>query len=156
MKSSMLGWLLGSCLLVVGQIHAAAPGASAQAQIEPIWDRMQAAANAHDTDRFMAVFLHEPGLVFIANGEVIRGWDALHAQQLKWWRNGTADAVYTEQGKTEFQPLAADLMLTTSRFTSQRTGPDGKPSTGAFTVTYLWKHLAQGWTILYGHESWVR
>ncbi|MEO6969009.1 MAG: hypothetical protein ABI132_11245 [Rhodanobacteraceae bacterium] len=91
---------------------------------------MQRAANAHDTDAFMAPFLHQPSLVFVIDGETIRGWDALHAQQLKWWRNGKSDAVYTPSGNAEFMPLAADLMLTTTTHASRRTLANGKASNG--------------------------
>jgi ketosteroid isomerase-like protein len=117
---------------------------------------MQHAANAHDTDRFMAPFVHQPSLVFAIDGEVIHGWDALHAQQLKWWRNGKSDVVYTPTGDIQIMSLASNLAVSTQTLSSRRTLPNGKTSTGTFVVSYIWKKLPQGWQIVYGHESWSR
>ncbi|MEO7148666.1 MAG: nuclear transport factor 2 family protein [Rhodanobacteraceae bacterium] len=142
--------------LFAGCAHASSIASSAQQQVQAIWDGMQHAANTHDTDRFMAPFEHQQSLIFAINGEVIHGWDALRAQQLKWWQNGKSDAVYTQRGNAEFMPLTADLMLTTSTLASRRTMADGKVSNGTFVVTYVWKKLPQGWRIVYGHESWAR
>ncbi len=129
---------------------------SAARQIRAQWDDMQRAANAHDTDSFMAPFAHRPDLVFAVNGEVIHGWDALHAQQQKWWNHGKSDARYTQAGELELIALGPDAEVSTASFTSRRTRPDGKISTGRFVVTYIWKKLPQGWRIVYGHESWAR
>jgi ketosteroid isomerase-like protein len=129
---------------------------SAQRQIQPILDQMAKAANAHDTDRFMVAYLHQPTLVFVINGNVIHGWDALHKQQLMWWRNGKSDAVYTQTGPTEFEQMSSGLVVTTRTLDSRRTLPDGKESTGSFSITDIWKKLPQGWRIIYSHESWVR
>lgn len=40
-----------------------------------------------------SLYVHSPELVCIENGQLIRGWDALHDQQLRWWKNGESDAV---------------------------------------------------------------
>jgi uncharacterized protein (TIGR02246 family) len=145
--------LLG--ILVAGGLHAAGTPPVAR-QIRAQWDDMQRAANAHDTDRFMAPFAHGPDLVFAVNGEVIHGWDALHAQQLKWWNHGKSDARYVQAGQLEIIALGPDAAVSTASFTSRRTRPDGKISSGRFVVTYIWKKLPQGWRIIYGHESWAR
>jgi ketosteroid isomerase-like protein len=142
-------------ILVTGGLHATGTTPAPQ-QIRAQWNDMQRAANAHDTDRFMAPFAHGPDLVFAVNGEVIRGWGALRAQQLKWWNHGKSDASYTQDGKLEIIALGPDAEVSTASFTSRRTRPDGKISTGRFVVTYIWKKLPQGWRIIYGHESWAR
>ena len=90
------------------------------------------------------------------NGEVIHGWDALYAQQLKWWRNGKSDVRYTAAGPQEFMTLAPDVVVTTLSLTSVRTLSNGKISKGSFAVTDIWKKLPEGWRIVYGHESWAR
>jgi ketosteroid isomerase-like protein len=148
-------------LLLTGAIcaapsHAATGMTSAQRRIQPILDQMAKAANAHDTDRFMAFYIHQPTLVFVINGKVIYGWDALHKQQLRWWRNGKSDAVYTQTEPTEFEQIGGGLVVTTRTLDSRRTLPDGKESTGSFAVTDIWKKLPQGWRIIYSHESWAR
>ncbi|MGH8401281.1 MAG: YybH family protein [Gammaproteobacteria bacterium] len=127
-----------------------------QQQIRPLLNEMASAAKAHDTDRFMAVYSHQPTLVFVFDGKVIHGWDSLRKQQLEWWRNGKSDVIYTQQGQTGFKQLDASVVVTTQSLTSRRTSPDGKVSTGSFTVTDVWQRLPQGWRIVYAHESWVR
>src|SRR6185437_14108535 len=91
MNLSRFAMLLG--VLLAGSASAATPPVSVQ-QIKTLSDDMARAANAHDTERYMALFAHDPNLVFAINGRVINGWDALHAQQLKWWRNGKSVVVY--------------------------------------------------------------
>lgn len=134
----------------------AAPGAAQHPRIQALMATMQKAANAHDTDAFLEPFLHDSSLVFVINGEVIHGWDALHAAQLKWWNNGKSDAVYTQLAETQFTDLASGVVLTTQRIGSKRTGPDGRPVTGTFAVTDVWRSGPTGWHIIYAHESWAR
>lgn len=148
--------LLTSGMLIATCTLAADREPTAQQQIRLLWNKMQRAANAHDTDRFMAPFARGPDLIFAVNGEIIRGWDALYAQQLKWWHDGKSDAHYTQDGGLEFMALRPDAEVSTASFTSHRTGADGKTSTGRFVVTYVWKKMPQGWRIVYGHESWAK
>ena len=152
----LLTTLLLTGLFSAGAAHASDHAASARQQIQSALDEMERAANAHDTDRYMALFAHQPSLVFAANGEVFRGWDALHAQQLKWWQNGKATGVYSENGTTQFMPLADNLMVTTSPLAARRTLPDGTTSRAHFVVTSIWKKLPQGWRVVYAHESWAK
>jgi uncharacterized protein (TIGR02246 family) len=133
-----------------------APAGPAHPRIQALIASMEKAANAHDTDAFLEPFLHDPSLVFVVNGEVIHGWEQLHAAQLKWWKNGKSDAVYTHLGATRFMDIAPGVVLTTQRIGSVRTGPDGKPATGTFAVTDVWRSGPHGWQIVYAHESWVR
>lgn len=117
---------------------------------------MLQAANAHDTDAFMAAMWHSPKLVLVFDGTIIRGWKALHAQQLKWWRNGKSDATYAHGSPPEFVALAPGVELVTLPNVSTRTCPDGKVGTGTFVVSDVWQRLPQGWRIVYSHESWAR
>lgn len=137
-----------------GSAGAASP--SAQQAIEPLMAKMLQAANAHDTDAFMGPYLRAPSLVFAINGEVIHGWDALHAQQLKWWQNGKSDARYTQVGSPEFMALGSDVEMVTWPLAAHRTQPDGKSVDYAFVVTYVWRRLPQGWRIVHGHESFAK
>ena len=155
MKISAWLALVGGILGCANVLATGTP-LSARQQIQVQLHAMLSAANAHNTDAFMAASAHESSLLFIFNGEVIRGWDALHAQQLKWWQNGKATATYKARGADEFLTLDAASVVTTSSYTSRRIGADGKPSTGSFVVTYVWKHLPAGWRVVYGHESWAR
>lgn len=129
---------------------------SAEDQILPLLVEQQAAANVHDTDRFLATYLHSPELIFIANGQIFRGWDNLRDQQLKWWKNGKSDAVYAQESQPEIISLDPQTVLVTEQLTSHRTSPEGKPSDATFIVTTIWRKLPGGWRVTYGHESWVR
>ena len=111
------------------------------------------AANAHDTDRFLTTFFHDASLIFVINGEVIRGFDNLHERQLKWWNYGKSDATYTEQTPPDFVGLNSKTVLVTQQLASHRTIPDGKPSEGKFVVTTIWRRLPAGWRVIYCHES---
>ena len=142
-------------VLMIGARAQAAPPTPEQA-IRPVMAKMLVAANAHDTDAFMAPMVREPSLVFAINGEVIHGWDALHAQQLKWWRKGKSDARYALNGTPEFMALAPDIEVVTWPLVSQRALSDGKVRSSVFVTTYVWQRLSGGWRIVYGHESWAK
>jgi ketosteroid isomerase-like protein len=127
-----------------------------QQQLAPIVHEMEMAANVHDTDRFMAAYLHQPTLIFVINGEIIHGWDDLRTQQLKWWLNGKTDVVYTPAGAPEYTVLKSDTVLLTLPLASSRTAPDGQISKGSLVVSMLWEKLPEGWRIVYAHESSTR
>ncbi|HET6169951.1 MAG TPA: nuclear transport factor 2 family protein [Terracidiphilus sp.] len=129
---------------------------STEQQILPLLHQQSLAANAHDTERFLASFLHSDALIFAINGQVIHGWNSLHEQQLRWWRSGKSDVVYTEQGPPDFVSLGPKAVLVTQQMASHRTLPNGKPSDGTFVVTTVWQRLPAGWRVIYGHESWAR
>ncbi len=148
-------WLLLAGLFVTSLAWAQSTSSSAD-QILPLLNEQLLAANAHDTDRFLATYAHGPDLVFIANGQIIRGWEALHDQQLKWWRNGKSDVVYAQQLPPEVAVLDAETVLVTQQMTAHRTGQDGKPSDGTAVITTIWRRLPVGWRVTYGHESSVR
>jgi ketosteroid isomerase-like protein len=145
-------------LLSAGSACAVPPTPPAEQAIRPPMARMLAAANAFDTDAFMAPMVRSPKLVFAFNGEVIQGWDALHAQQLKWWTKGKNATKYTyaEDGAPGFLPLGTDVEVVTWPLVSRWTSPDGKTGSSDFVVTYIWQRLPQGWRIVYGHESWKK
>ena len=131
---------------------------SAQQQIQALLDEQMVAANAHDTDRFLASYAHTPELVFVLDGStpeaiVIHGWDALRTQQLKWWQK--TDAVYRARGTVEFMPVSADVEVVTEPLSSHRTLPNGQASDRNFVVTMVWKKTSNGWRVLYAHESWM-
>lgn len=150
-----MGTALASCMLLAA---LARPGIaqSPEQQIQPLLDEQMAAANAHDTDRFLASYLRGPELVFVFNGTIIQGWDALREQQLKWWKNGTSDVVYRQRGTPVFTVLGPDDAVVISRLASERTMPDGTVSAGEFVVTMIWQKRAEGWRIIHAHESTMR
>ena len=124
-------------------------------QIEPLLDELMLAANAHDTDRFLAHYLRQPDLVFVYNGDVTLGWDNLRALQLKWWNGGQSDVVYSQRGAPEFTVLSQKVVVVTDQLASSRTLPDGQLQTGEFVVTMVWEKRPEGWRIVQAHESSV-
>lgn len=152
--------ILAIVVMVCGGLVAgsacAEPATSAEQAVSQLEAKMLKAANAHDTDTFMAPMWHSSSLVLVFNGTVIRGWNALHAQQLKWWRNGKSDASYAHRRAPEFMALTPNVELVTLPNVSTRTCPNGKVGTGTFVVTDVWQRLPQGWRIVYSHESWAK
>jgi ketosteroid isomerase-like protein len=147
--------LLASLWLIVLPVGAqSSDSAAIQSQLKPLMDEQGAAANAHDTDRFLKTYLHSPQTIFIVNGETVRGFDALHAQQLKWWKDGKSDVVYRETGHTEFAVLDRNAALTTQFLSARGTGLDGKPRDNHGVLTSLWRRTPDGWKVTYAHESW--
>jgi hypothetical protein len=144
-----------ACLFLTGIAHAQPHPTSAQQQIQPLLDEMMLAANVHDTDRFLTVYLHDPSLLFVFNGTVIHGWKDLRDQQLKWWNNGKSDVVYSLRGAPEFTVLCPNLVVTTQPMASHRTLPDGSVHGSDVVVTSVWKALPEGWRIVVVHESTV-
>lgn len=139
----------------VADAPTAAELASARAAIAPQLQEMLAAANAHDTDRHLALYLHSPALVFVANDQEIHGWDAVHAQQLKWWQNGKSDAVYTVLGTPEYMMPARDVVVQTYFLDSHRAGAGAEARGARLSVTDVWQRQPEGWRIIYAHESVV-
>jgi hypothetical protein len=56
-------------MAVAGFCQSTAAPSAAQ-QIEPLLHDQTLAAKAHDTDRFMATYWHDPGLIFVVNGAI--------------------------------------------------------------------------------------
>lgn len=150
---------IGAVLLVsvfAATLAQAQPDRSAERDILPLLHEQMVAANAHDTDRFLAAFVHDATLVFVINGQVIRGFDTLREQQLKWWNQGKSDVVYSEQVPPQFLRLGRDTILVTQQLASSRTSPEGKPDERKFAVTAIWQRFRDGWRVIYAHESSAR
>jgi uncharacterized protein (TIGR02246 family) len=139
-----------------GASDSAAVASDVQRQIEPLLTEMMSAANAHDTDRFLATYLRGATLVFAFNGTVTTGWDNVRALQLKWWNNGKSDVVYSYVGQPAFTVIGPSVAAVTTRMSSRRILPSGEASTGEFAVTMVWQKRAEGWRIVQVHESTVR
>ena len=126
---------------------------SFQKQVAPMLAEMEASANAHDTDRHLAAYSKDPALVFIINGEIIQGWDALRERQRQWWDDGKAKGVYTYIGEPTCEMFGKDHGLTTHLIAAQAKVPDGQVRERQLAFTALWVRQAEGWRIIYAHES---
>ena len=126
---------------------------SPQAAIAPMMDELMAAANAHDTDRYLAPFLHDSTLVFIYNGVVVNGYPTLRDLQWKAWNSPKTDATYTRRAPDRYQVLTPALVMSTTLLGSSRTAPTGETKKTQMVVTMLWQQRSDGWHIIQAHES---
>jgi uncharacterized protein (TIGR02246 family) len=151
--------MFGAVLLASVFAASVAAGQSApagpQSQLQPLMDEEIQAANAHDTDRFLAAYLHDSTLVFVYNGMVVNGFTKLRELQYKAWNSPKTDAVYSVRGPDSYTVLAPDMVLATSLLSSRRTAPTGEIKTGDMVITMVWKKRAEGWRIIQAHESTV-
>jgi ketosteroid isomerase-like protein len=126
---------------------------SAQRAIEPLLAQQMDAANAHDTDRFLASYVHDSAFVLVFNDQVIRGFAAVRDQQLKWWNNGKSDVAYSERAPSEFTVVTPTVVLVTQELSSKRTLPSGEVRGGDFVATTVWQRRPEGWRVVAAHES---
>jgi uncharacterized protein (TIGR02246 family) len=155
MKWIIAGAVVGS--LVVSAVGVAqvspATARSVQRQIEPLMEETIAAANSHDTDRFLATYLHDSTLVFVFNGGVIVGLDSVRTLQLKWWNNGKSDVVYRRTGPFRFTVLGPDAAVVSVQMESSRTLSGGERRASAFAIMDVWQKRPEGWRVVQVHES---
>lgn len=129
--------------------------ATARAEILPLFEQMKAAAQAHDVDAHLAFYIHSPTLLFVINGEAIRGWEALRRKQREWWENGNSDVAYQLVDSVDYRMPAPGLVVQTYFLVSRRTDAGGSTRESRLGVTALWQKRAEGWRIIYAHESSV-
>src|SRR5271167_931269 len=86
-----------------------AGGQAAPAGLQPVLDDLLPAANAHDTDRFLASYLHDSTAVFVYNGVVITGFSAIRELQVKAWAK--SDVVYTQHGAMRITTVTPDVVV---------------------------------------------
>jgi ketosteroid isomerase-like protein len=138
-----------------GTVFAAPPSASAPKQIQPLLDEMMLAANAHDTDRFMALYARSPELVVTFDDMTMHGWQVVRDQQLQWWDNGKSNAVYSQSAAPEVTVISATVVATLQSMTVTSITPDGATRSAKVVATSVWKKLPEGWRILVAHESLI-
>jgi ketosteroid isomerase-like protein len=149
-------WALAcGCSLIGSAVAAQSPAPAAVRQVQPLLEEMMVAANAHDTDRFLARYVHDSTLVMVFNGMIVVGYDSVRALQLKWWNGGRSDVVYTRRGTPRFTVLGSGAVVVTDPLRSQRTDSTGVVRTGDFAATSVWQKRPEGWRIVAVHESTV-
>lgn len=136
-------------------MHGAPPSAAAspEAELTPILEQMEKIANSHDVDAFMNFYEKSPSMVFVFNGSEVHGFDALRADQAKWWQDGKSDVAYAHEAAPEFTVLGPDAAVVTLNESSTRTLPDGAKTRGTVVITEVFERRPEGWRIVYAHES---
>lgn len=130
--------------------------ATPESELRPLLDEMIVSANAHDSDRFMALYQKSPSLTISFDDMVMTGFDAILAQQREWWENGKATPIYAELVPTRIQPISADVSATLQTL-EVKAGPNAPAGKRVkLTITSVWKRLPEGWRIVLAHESMTR
>jgi ketosteroid isomerase-like protein len=150
---SLCGAAVVMCLSLAAPASAQITTSTAVRAIEPLLTQQLQAANAHDTDRFLASYLHDSTFVLVFNTQVIRGFAAVRAQQLKWWNNGQSDVAYSERAPAEFTMVNPSVVLVIQQLSSSRALPTGKTASGDFVAMTVWQKRAEGWRVVQAHES---
>ncbi|MBS0319800.1 MAG: nuclear transport factor 2 family protein [Proteobacteria bacterium] len=121
--------------------------------VVPLLRELEASANAHDTDRHMAAYARDPGLTFVFNGTVVRGWDRLRELQRQWWSDRNATGRYTYVGTPICEAIGDDAGLTTFQIAARREAADGTVVERMLAYSALWRRRPEGWRITFAHES---
>ncbi len=104
----------------------------------------------------MPVYARDPGLIFIINGEIIRGWETYRDKQRGWWDDGRAVGTYKYVGEPSYETLGEHSGLTTLLMDGRKHLPDGQVGERRIAFTALWNKRPEGWRITYAHESTTR
>src|SRR5882672_10574666 len=136
--------LVLACVVFNSTVFAAPPPVSVKEQLQPLLAEMLLAANAHDTDRFMAVYAHNPMLVVTFDDTTIHGWQAVRDQQLQWWENGRSTGIYSENFAPEVTVINDAVVSTLQSMTVTDTAPNGAKRTAKLVATSVWKKLPEG------------
>ena len=153
MKIPLQAVLFFMCVLRMGTAFSESPVPSVQDQLRSLLGEMIQAANAHDTDRFMSVYVHSPSLIVTFDDLTMRGWQAVRDQQLQWWNNGKTDAVYRLRSAPEITAISPEVVATLQSMDVTSTGPGGAKATVHVVATSIWRKLPEGWRIVLAHES---
>ncbi len=131
---SLVQLALVACVLVGRPAFAAPP---VQEQVQPLPDEMLQAANAHDTDPFMAVPLHEPSLVVTFDDQAMHGWQLVRDQQLQWWDGGKSKALYPLESAPEITVIDPAMAATFQMMTVISPKPDGRSGSAKVVATSI-------------------
>ena len=126
---------------------------SAVGQIDSLLAEQLPAANAHDAERFLAGFAHDSSLIFVLNGGVLRGYDAVLARQREAWAGGGGAVVYAREAPPEVSLVGPDAAYALDRITARRTLPSGEVRSVDIAVLLVWQRRPEGWRIVAAHES---
>jgi uncharacterized protein (TIGR02246 family) len=150
--------VLLSVLFLLISVHARAAEhpQSVPEQLNPLLEEMLSAANAHDTNRFMAAYITDESLIVTFDDMTMRGWKAVRDQQFEWWNGGKSDAVYSLRSAPEIKVIDPDVAATLQSMDVSSTGPNGVKSTVSVVATSIWKKLPEGWRIVLAHESLIQ
>lgn len=121
--------------------------ASAVVQIRSLLRAQEAAWNRGDIDGFMAGYAHSQSTIFVSQGEVRRGWEAVRTRYRKKYSDRAKMGTLTFFD-LEITPLSKDAAVAIGRWELKRT--EDRPH-GRFTL--ILRLLPEGWRIILDHTS---
>jgi uncharacterized protein (TIGR02246 family) len=124
-----------------------------RAEVAAALKGMGDAANAHDVERHVGYYAHIPEVTLIFDGQQLVGWETIRDKQREWWNNGKTDVVYQLDGPPQVRVLAPNVVVTTLLMKAHRTLANGEAHDGHFAVSSVWQRRAEGWRVVYSHES---
>jgi ketosteroid isomerase-like protein len=107
----------------------------------------EAAWNRGDIDGFMAGYAHSLSTIFVSQGEVRRGWEAVRTRYRKKYSNRAKMGTLTFFD-LEITPLSKDAAVAMGRWELKR--KKDRPH-GRFTL--ILRLLPEGWRIILDHTS---
>ena len=121
--------------------------ASVVVQIRSLLRAQQAAWNRGDIDGFMAGYAHSGSTIFVSQGEVRRGCEAVRTRYLKKYSDRAKMGTLTFYD-LEITPLSKDAAFAIGRWELKRA--EDRPH-GRFTL--ILRRLPEGWRIVLDHTS---
>ena len=121
--------------------------ASAVIQIRSLLRAQEAAWNRGDIDGFMAGYAHSRSTIFVSQGEVRTGWEAVRTRYRKKYSDRAKMGTLTFSD-LEITPLSKDAAVAIGRWELKRA--EDRPH-GRFTL--ILRRLPEGWRIVLDHTS---
>lgn len=119
--------------------------------IEKLGEEVRQATNALDLNRFLSYLARDTGLIVIADGHMMVGWDAFSVGQREHW--ATLFRVEFTVETTRVTVFSPDLAIATNTGTALEVPRAGEHRQGRFVSTLVWRRRAEGWRIVQAHES---
>jgi ketosteroid isomerase-like protein len=121
--------------------------ASAVVQIRSLLRAQEAAWNRGDIDGFTAGYAHSRSTIFVSQGEVRRGWEAVRTRYRKKYSDRAKMGTLTFSG-LEIATLSKDAAVAIGRWELKRA--EDRPH-GRFSL--ILRRLPEGWRIVLDHTS---
>lgn len=150
-----------SMMPMSGQNRPARAAGVAQAQpstideINRLLQSLNQSASAMDIDLFASHFWHDPALIYVFNGRVVHGWQAMARQHEDSWADLHQCHFYTEPPHVVCCETGRTAVATAAGWFSA-TNHNGERRSGHFILTLTCVRKNGRWLIVQAHESSTR
>lgn len=129
-------------------------------EIMPLFEAMQATAQAFDADAHVAFWARRPESMLVGSflGSEVKlvGWDAILEKQREWWAGARPDPANPAYGLLEGPDVVvADAAHAMLYFVLEARGRDAEGVARKFRlmISQLWQKQDDGWKVVHAHES---